>query len=394
MYTTRNYTWSSNRINGLAGDDRTNIDLGTFNAVTFAGDAWFNTSSGAGGGIAATTEFQAYSPSLPASFQREGMARIIAAGFEVHNDTETLTQSGSVTTYKSPQGSYAIDPVRRMDPFYNVSTPADIYTTGAFITMRRPPDNVQEATAMPTSQTWSARDGCLVMVDMDTERTTYAIPQHYPIALWGNDATADQQRSLFQGWGADIVNTPADNDVYGAASTINPTRICPIGMSGAFFTGLSPSTKLTVEYRIIVETLPVNNLSELALASPASAYDPKAMEIYNHMTVEALSGVPVKMNAKGDWWKMVCAEVVKALPKIASAFIPGGGLVVKAGMEAVKIARQAFNERKVNKDQQTKLKKVVSDLQALKLQQQKQKPKSKRKPKNGAVVATSNRFRR
>lgn len=94
-----------------------------------------------------------------------------------------------------------------------------------------------------------------------------------------------------------------------------------------FIEGTDANAQFRVSVKTYVEYFPeCSNGTALASSSPSPCYDPAAFAAYHRAAIRLPSGVPVAMNAKGDWWRMVKSALGKtatfldqAMPTIASA---------------------------------------------------------------------------
>jgi len=343
---------SNNDINdGEVGDIAT--AFGTYTIVSGQADGeWFSPTTG----IKGTSAVQYVVPDL--SLGRRALARVIGAGFEIHNDTPSLYKGGSVTVYDCPQGDFK-DQVFTSSIAWSSVAGTPYASSGQFTTLRRPPDNVSQAMQMPNSVTWEAADGCYVVNKIDLEHVDYHQPTNKPCIFLGSNggttATITSHKELISTWNS---SASLGVDYYGSCQKYygytpldaDPCyRLTGMHTSGAYFNGLTPETVLTLEVHIIVESLPVNDPSELALASPSAEYDPAALQLYERSIRKLKSGVPVHMNAKGDWWKMVGNTLLQAAPMVANAIIPGSGVAVSGLINAGRAAKNAYDSKKQQK---------------------------------------------
>lgn len=340
--------------NGIeyAGEGDLTAAFGTVNVVSGPSDGeWFSPTLGFKG----AAEIKHVVPTL--SSGRRSLARVIGCAFEVHNDTPTLYKGGSVTAYDCPQGGYDIGVFNSpLDWNTSVGTGTALSSSGPWMCLRRPPDNVSEAMQMPNSVTWEAAEGCYVVNKIDLSRTNYQQPNSLPLVFFGQGGNVTQ----VTGQSKELVTTwqnagaiPGGSVRYRGTSPLEADtcyRLTAMHTSGAYFNGLPPETILTLEVHIIVESLPVNDESELALASPAAEYDPMALQLYERSIRFLKSGVPVHMNAKGDWWKMVGRTLLNVAPQVANMIVPGSGTLVNGLIGAGKAAKSAYDSKK-NKQQ-------------------------------------------
>lgn len=352
-----------NGNNGItfSGPGDISATFGTLNIVSGPADGvWFSPTDG----IKGSSAIQQLTPDLTLS--RRSLARVIGMGFEVHNDTPTLYKGGSVTCYDCPQGDYEPTMVYGPKAWDSPTVEGgDSLMSGPFISLRRPPDNVSQCMQLPNSVTWEAAEGCYVVNKVDIKRSNYTQPNNVPLVFFGQGGAVNQgspvSKELFTTWEVPgLHNGGSGKYLYG---TDPAYRLTSLHTSGAYFNGLPPQTVLTLEVHIIVESLPVNDQAELALASPAAEYDPLALQMYEKSIRTLKSGVPVHMNAKGDWWKMVGGALLNAAPTVASMINPALGTAVGGVIAAGKAAKSAYEKRgaKVAKVQPTSLRKISTD---------------------------------
>lgn len=284
--------------------------------------------------------------------------RVIAVGFEVVNTTATLHQQGAVTCYK-----YSNNPSKRnVRMVSNVSgfapdSSANAYPSSSAEIFRAPPQTVAQAKALTGSRTWQAKEGAYVVPTLCTENNDpqpvtngpYIITSN--LGLLGFDSMADKGLTV-----AMVAGAVVDNDTQ-----LQPALFTPFSTSGAYFTGLSEETSLTVTMRMYVERFP--GLADLALASlaePSSAFDPLAIELYSRLQRTLPPAVPVNYNSFGKWFKMIANtakdEIKSTLPKVlpkAGAAIgaamggPSGEIIgERAGEALVKMANKKTKGRK------------------------------------------------
>jgi len=92
---------------------------------------------------------------------------------------------------------------------------------------------------------------------------------------------------------------------------------------GAYFTGLSETSTLTVNEIRIFERFPSIQIpadSQLVvLAQPSPKYDPQAVELYSVVSAMMPTGVPQKMNGFGEWFKEAVQEARNAIAPALAA---------------------------------------------------------------------------
>jgi len=228
----------------------------------------------------------------------DGVKRLIGIGFEVANTTAELYRSGSVATYKMPQ-------TVEYNSYVNTVPTIAGTTPTLFIESRSPPASLSEAVLLPNSRQWEASRGAYVVGHMDVDECKMR-----------QDVSAN--RIFTNGDYSSVAHT-----CIVTSATANYANSCfskptSFDTSGAYFTGLSTQTVLTLTMRIIVESAPTSTNSQLVvLATPSPAYDPKAIMLYKDIVVSMPSGVPLSENDGGEYWRKACS--------ILSATISGFG---------------------------------------------------------------------
>lgn len=240
----------------------------------------------------------------------QSMKKLIAGGFEIHNDTAALYKQGSCTVYSSPMGSvpepgaFADNSVTSTDHLMN------------FRKSRQPPISMEQAAQLPNSRTWEAAEGCYVPIRLG-DHTDYEIARRSTFRT----AQTDDSESLSFESGMVQFSPILTHEPYRYKH-----RAAELECTGAYFSGLSPETVLTLKTKFIVETAPSTaNMSMLSMATPTPAYCPRALELYHQVIRKLPPGVMVKYNDKGDWFRSITAVIRDVAPMVAPflAFRPG-----------------------------------------------------------------------
>lgn len=344
---------------GLAGEGAVRLtdggqqaQLGTITVVTHGDDPRANLSSNTSypsltGGTPSTrvtyadsyssTSREFYAHSLDDNNEKT-MKKLIGGGFEVHNDTAALYKQGSVTVYSS--GNSVTEEVAESAN----GTVSATYLHQAIRKCRQPPSDKAEAGSMPDSRTFEAAEGVYVPIRLGDD-THYAINKRAVFLTQSSDST-DTTLDTPQGY-ATVWSTAASGITQNYQVTHRPLDI---ETTGAYFSGLSPETTLTLSIKFLVELCPTAaNPSMLYMASPTAMYCPRALELY-HQTVRSLPpGVPVNFNDKGDWFRMATKVVSEVAPLIApflGAINPG--LATAAGLvgSVAGVTNQAITKKK------------------------------------------------
>lgn len=271
-------------------------------------------------------------PTLPRFYE------ILAIGFEVYNVTPDLYLGGSLVRYRMPTQSRRA--LRNQSNSPGVPTVQDFLD---FYCLPPIPANESLATQYPDSVIDSARSGTYQQHTRQDAVSDFYITENIgpyiaPRLLAEVPATANNC------W----VYSSAANNI----SSDYPIFRGDFDVSGVYFAGLSPQTTLKIRARYIVSIVPSSvdaSLISLAKVSPPS--NPKLDMIISSVQNKFPPGVPVTMNAKGDWWKKTVKVLATLAPSIGMALagqtgsdigtLVQSGLVKKAAKTQAKKKAQA-----------------------------------------------------
>lgn len=290
-----------------------------------------------------------------------GNSRVIGMGWEVTNTTADIYKQGAVTVYRAPQYESLFQNTTQ-------NSGATQKSTMCGRKFRQPPSTVEQANLLKGTRTWAARDGVYATAVMNSIQNPikgYATDA----VLYGNSTTPDAATDTV--WQSTYQTVGASAAV--STTTPVPTKTMPFDITGAFFTGLSKETTLTVKLRVYVERAPTFLEPALSvLASPSAGYDVHALSLYS----QAISMLPVAVkvgeNEAGDWWRAIC-RVLKytagPLGMIANTFLPGAGLVASGiGRAAASFDKKSSSQSEVTKNMQEKPRmqvKLISQKKAM-----------------------------
>jgi hypothetical protein len=263
--------------------------------------------------------------------QNYDFGRLIAVGIEVTNSTSELYKQGRVTTALVPMQTTH----QGMVAYHDVAVPAQ--WNGGYLPMQnnfltRFTETESDVRLIPGSQQWAAAQG------------VYMIPRLANYDLPINGGVNDTVSSLpgpaaalsVPTWGPANPGAGVYTSVYHQEPDFEvafPTSGVLIpGFSGiwkssfqpctAYFAGLSNQTTLTVTVRSVVEYFPADE-TLLPFAKPSTFYDLAALKTYAAAARAAPWSVPVSMNAKGDYFRMVLKAIKNASPMLT--LVPGFG---------------------------------------------------------------------
>jgi len=336
----------ANTVTGVTGE----LGFGAFQAL--GGPAGSVLFPGPGSGGVITTKV--LGTLTPSTFVR-GNSRVIGCAFEVVNTTAEIYKQGQVTTYRLPT-----QPV--ITTFITTggsNTPSTVSIGSLF---RSPPSSVAACNLLMGTRTWAAAEGAYVVGRQNRLDNPLAMPAYNNVWHTPNDVVpaAATNVSIFSNLGTAAPSAVADT-------------IFPYDISGAYFTGLSYNSTLTVTCRWLVERLPGPQEPDLAvLASPAACYDSLALEIYARAMNSAPPGVMLKENPLGEWFRSVLKGVANWAPKVGSAlstigvpFASSIGNAVGGGASFVGSRLQKAADKKKTKDQVVERPKLLGSASEL-----------------------------
>lgn len=265
---------------------------------------------------------------LPAAGALElesGVTRIIGMGFEVTNTTADINKQGAVTVYRMPQ--------------YSSDTCNGSYSNGAgtrvaavqYKRWKQAPANIAEVNLLKGTRTWAAEHGVYATCVQNSVVN--------PMAQLGTTTAVFDREEGPPGVVTQIMATPLTEvigNVGPALSTFAGTisKFTPFDTTGAYFTGLSNATTLTVKLKVYVERAPCQSEPEMVvLATPSAALDTTALELYSHAISQLPVAVTVGENGMGDWFRgvlNVLKNVAGDTGSLLTPFVPGAGIAGKA----------------------------------------------------------------
>jgi hypothetical protein len=282
-------------------------------------------------------------------------------GFEVVNTTSDLYRQGDVTVYTQPTNPTEAD-------LYVCDCISGHYSNGTIVepdymgfgvthavVFRGPPSTIGLAKQTPGARTWKAADGAYVPARMHTQNDFSLISKLDWVSRQYHDPNGPTVPQDIVPYGLAqrvfVQNNTSGYDIAGP----NPlsrgqepiSHMSHYDISGAYFTGLSPQTTLTVTLRMTIELVPgPSDVARLALARPSAQLDNHALQLYTALLRELPPGVPVGYNDAGKWFRMILSKVgmvvghaLPHLPAIEAALLAAGrpgaaGLVAAADAAA------------------------------------------------------------
>jgi hypothetical protein len=293
--------------------------------------------------------------------------RTVAMGFEVVNTTSDFYRQGDVTVYTQPTNPSESDVVACtcVSADYSAGTITEDTTTQFGTThamvFRGPPSTVGLAKQTPGARTWKASDGAYVPARMHTSNNFSLISKLDWISRQAHDPEKPNlpqdiiplgltQRCFVQNNSTQaLIGVTASGRGQEAISHMSHYDI-----SGAYFTGLSLQTTLTVTLRMTIELVPgPSDVGRLALARPSAPLDNHALQLYSALLRELPPGVPVGYNDAGKWFRMILSKVgmvvghaLPHLPAIEAALLAAGRPGAAGIVAAAEAAAKTYNNNK------------------------------------------------
>lgn len=271
-------------------------------------------------------------------------ARLVATGFEVENTTAPLYRQGACTVYNSPSH----EALRVVRPSSDIGTAIRGQVT--LQSFSAPPRTESRAKAFLGSRTWHAEHGAYVPSRFNSLHNP---PQEFAGMVWmATDQDGTNNASPTFAPNALTIPLIPGTTLANVCGNQYANVLLPIDNAGAYFTGLSEQTVLTLMVRQTWEIFPAADISLMRLAQPSPLYDPRALEVYSQVLREMPLGTIRADNDAGKWFRTVLQAAKKAMPYVAAA---GGamlnmsplGLPIKiAGTQLLNAASDASKQQK------------------------------------------------
>lgn len=286
-----------------------------------------------------------------------GEYRVIAMGFEVINTTSELNVQGLCTVYRQPMAS--IDSAKTIFMTSgNVTVAGQNTFNSAYPTYVRdaaPPINIAEAMLLDGTKQWKAKEGCYVVSTMNSPENPAGPDNATPIlhlstsdttapAAWG--VTIPSSGGLNAAFSSTTVEASSSTTVIGFLPT-GGSWLQPFNHAGAYFTGLSPTTTLTVNAIYYIERFPSQQDSALVvLARESPRMDCVALDLYSEIIREMPVGVPQRMNGLGEWFSDAVSSAVDYISPVLSAIPLPMAQAAAGGLKTIGGIAKAIGSKK------------------------------------------------
>jgi hypothetical protein len=265
---------------------------------------------------------------IPQSYFTNGKTRVIAKAFEVSNTTPPLYKGGAVTVYRSP----AKATVRAGCFQKNLATAGNVNNVTTLLIDYLVPETISEVMNFEDTEVFEAEKGAYCVATL-SEPIIEPLDFREAVTPVMYDAGANNAMTT------QIVANPSGNTF--AANQVFPGKF---NLSGAYLTGLSQQTSLTVTVHYVIERF-VNqdNLDLVVMTTKSPSFDPAAFELYSRAAAALPPGVPVGSNADGDWIKNVC--------DVLSTFGVPGMPLVKGAVDLWNGVKMTPNQNQINSEE-------------------------------------------
>jgi len=312
-----------NNVYNIAG---TTLDFGGLWVVTAASGATFDFNSiqtGIANGSYGLTIISVDEQFMTGDF------RIIAKGFEVYNVTAELYKGGTVTVWESPLDSYVT-----AQAFTLTNAAASVTTPCSLLVNPQWPVNASAAFGLVNSKQWEAAQGCYVPGRTNQSELEIENGLNFTVPFYqvGDAVTGSVTGTSV----APIADSDGGNGVVSV-------KWENFNFTGAFFTGLTYQSSLTVNYLVIVENHPSSQDNIYSLAKPPPCRDEIALSMYSCILREMPIGVPVKENGLGDWFADAVSTVSDYVSPVLSAIPHPGAMALGAGLRAAGNVAKVYN---------------------------------------------------
>jgi len=306
-------------------------------------------------------------------------------GWEVVNTTSDLAVQVLATHYRATSAVK-----KNVINSYNIANDTSITfnATGAFLDQI--PRLNTDAINYHAPHQWHAKFGSYVTVPMTTTDN--------PLVTFSAANTAVIQNKYItppKSWLPLPVLSPIILPVQ--VYTSQQQAFANVATCGAFYTGLSDSTTLTVKVKIYLERAPVYNLSSevtlVSLAQKAPAKDYYALELYSRALLDMPVAVKNKANGLGTWFAKIANAMVSAAAPMLALIPHPAAKVASVGLAGLGPSLTSLIQEKISQEKKKDFSKKMNndwDFREKELEKEK-KRRMKKEKKNLEQVQTLKR---
>lgn len=286
--------------------------IGTPQILTTGGLTWCGTADGAGDLSTTGNATDHGQLTIPLELTN-GRFRVLSQGFEVVNTTADIQKQGAIAVWEQPS-------VKHDPTIYAIRQPGGtVLTHTTKFVDTAPPRTLAAALLLAGSQQWKAEEGCYCVATMNDLNN----PARY-VSFNGRVFTQNEN-DYPNGFttASTIHNVYAFNhnnyvNFSGDVLESPPSYVSPFNIKGAYLTGLSAATTVTLNYNVWIETFPTDTNQLITLATPSACMDNVALQVYSEIICRMPVGVRFRDNDLGDFFKGVVdtiADVVMSVGK-------------------------------------------------------------------------------
>jgi len=283
------------------------------------------------------------SNTIPATYLA-GNGRVVAMAMEIVNTTSELNKQGLVTMYRIPVPQNDDCPTMYLN---NNAASGDTVTyngAASVVYVPAPPKSIAGAQLFAGTRAWDAARGSYNVAVFNTPDVPASGLNFTQPAIY--TTTQKDAQVLFAHMSRTSFNPTATN----GGALVPPVSWTEMNMSGSYFTGLSNSTTLTVNYILYIERFPTqDDLDLIVSARESPAYDIKALELYSEVAQSLPVAVTFNENGWGDLWDTITSAASSALNVARKVVAPVASLfgvrgqAIAAGIEGVGAVADAFD---------------------------------------------------
>lgn len=268
-----------------------------------------------------------------------GEMRVIGLAVEIIDATNVLNQQGSLTVYRMDTMPHETDAQLQVYGVVNGSYNGSLYNYWHY---NSHPVSLAEAVAIPTTVTYSAKEGVLMCA---VHNDPFNIPKRkmqYSKVFRSPFFPQSERPAMIT-----YCTVPTGGPTVPGATTLRADFL-PFG---AIFSGLHPSASLRLRCRLIVEHFPTQQDKVLvAMAQPSANLDELALRSYQEVARRTSPGVPSAHNFSGAFWKSVLHGIEDYGPKVANVLkmipipqVSAAGSAIDLATQGVKATHKAVN---------------------------------------------------
>jgi len=271
----------------------------------------------------------------------DGDYRVTGMAFETRSVGPELYKGGTINCWEVPMATPDSAVTAR---YAQVNAQGQVQydnALGSVLFTDQFPTTEAAAVIIPNSTTLDAKGGCYVVSKMNTTTPSKMDTGGKALFMRNDNGLKTMYTNSFApaspiyetGWSSQIMGVAyasGPGQPYYAQS-IWTSNYAPFNLHGAQHMGLSDTDKITITVKWIITRWPSPNQPNILVLSRMSPdYDPVAIEYYSRAMDSIRTGVPVRMNSIGDFFREVASTVGPIVGKaLGSAPHPGVSMVGK-----------------------------------------------------------------